>query len=140
MLGISNHADRDHLTAWVQGRRKKPKRIFVVRGEDRVCNEFAAHISAQIGVKATASYSGDIYDLAKNAFMAVGSRRHAESQAKVKRAFDVFDYFVAAGQRLAAVIRKNRGEPIKIWRNSLTRLMPFATDGIADAADASGSS
>ena len=42
--GISGHADKDHLTAWVQGMKQKPKRIFVVHGQDQVTDNFAAHL------------------------------------------------------------------------------------------------
>ncbi len=106
--GISGHADKDHLTAWVQGMKEKPKRIFVVHGEDSVCDSFAAHISSAVGVDAVAPYSGDIYDLWKNACIVQGSRKLAEKKKKAKAASTVFDRLVAAGQRLIAVIHKNK--------------------------------
>ncbi len=106
--GISGHADRDHLTAWVEGIKEKPRRIFVVHGEDAVCDEFAAHLSGVTGVEASAPYSGDIYDLCRNAMVAQGSRKRVEKKAKVKTTHTVFDRLLAAGQRLIAVIQKNR--------------------------------
>ncbi|MCD8335784.1 MAG: MBL fold metallo-hydrolase [Lachnospiraceae bacterium] len=106
--GISGHADRDHLTAWVQGMAKKPMRIFVVHGEDQVTDEFAAHLTKVTGVEATAPYSGDGYDLIRNACVATGSRKLAEKKAKKRAASTVFDRLVAAGERLLAVIQKNR--------------------------------
>ena len=78
--GISGHADKDHLTAWVQGMKEKPKRIFVVHGEDQVCDNFAAHISSVTGVDAVAPYSGDIYDLQQNACIVQGSRKLVEKK------------------------------------------------------------
>ena len=36
LAGISGHADKDGLLAWIQGFEKKPKRVFVVHGEDTV--------------------------------------------------------------------------------------------------------
>ncbi|MCD7724536.1 MAG: MBL fold metallo-hydrolase [Clostridiales bacterium] len=107
--GISGHADRDHLTAWVQGMKEMPKRIFVVHGEDAVTDEFAAHLTGATGVEATAPYSGDIYDLAQNACVVLGSRKRAEKRVKTKRGgSSVFERLLAAGQRLAAVIQKNK--------------------------------
>ncbi|MCC8103491.1 MAG: MBL fold metallo-hydrolase [Clostridiales bacterium] len=106
--GISGHADRDHLTAWVQGMQQKPKRIFVVHGEDQVTDEFAAHLTEVTGVEATAPYSGDSYDLCRNVCVAAGSRKLAEKKAKKRTASTVFDRLVAAGERLLAVIQKNR--------------------------------
>ena len=31
--GISGHADRDHLTAWIANFKKPPKKVFIVHGE-----------------------------------------------------------------------------------------------------------
>ena len=106
--GISGHADKDHLTAWVQGMKEKPKRIFVVHGEDSVCDSFAAHISAVTGVEATAPYSGDIYDLVTNSCVTQGSRKLVDKVKKAKTVSTVYQRLLAAGQRLLEVIRKNK--------------------------------
>lgn len=40
--GISGHADKKGLIHWVTGfDEKQPKRVFVVHGEDQVCDSFA---------------------------------------------------------------------------------------------------
>lgn len=107
--GISGHADKEHLTAWVQGMKKLPKRIFVVHGEDAVTDAFAAHLKEVTGVEATAPYSGDIYDLQQNACVVLGSRKLAAKKKREKRgSTTVFDRLLAAGQRLIAVIQKNK--------------------------------
>ncbi|MCD8324850.1 MAG: MBL fold metallo-hydrolase [Clostridiales bacterium] len=107
--GISGHADRDHLTAWVQGMEKKPGQIFVVHGEDAVTDEFAAHLTQETGAPAAAPYSGDAYDLLQGAFVALGSRKRAEKRSKAKKGVStVYDRLLAAGRRLVAVIQKNR--------------------------------
>ncbi|MCC8028924.1 MAG: MBL fold metallo-hydrolase [Lachnospiraceae bacterium] len=106
--GISGHADRDHLTAWVQGMEQMPKRIFVVHGEDAVTDEFAAHLTGVTGAAATAPYSGDVYDLAQNACVVFGSRKRAEKKVRTRQRSSVFERLLAAGQRLAAVIQKNK--------------------------------
>ncbi|MCD7745836.1 MAG: MBL fold metallo-hydrolase [Lachnospiraceae bacterium] len=107
--GISGHADRDHLTAWVQGMKKKPKRIFVVHGEDAVTDAFAAHLTETTGVDAVAPYSGDSYDLCQNERLTAGRRKPAEKKKTSKRtANTVFDRLMSAGERLIAVIQKNK--------------------------------
>lgn len=106
--GISGHADREHLTAWVQSMEKLPRRIFVVHGEDAVTDGFAAHLTEVTGVEATAPYSGDIYDLLRNACVVYGSRKRVEKKAKKRARSAVFDRLLAAGERLLAVIHKNR--------------------------------
>ncbi|MCD8216897.1 MAG: MBL fold metallo-hydrolase, partial [Clostridiales bacterium] len=108
--GISGHADREHLTAWVQGMPEKPKQIFVVHGEDAVTDEFATHLTEATGAPAIAPYSGDSYDLVQNACVVLGSRKRAEKKtaAKKKGVSSVFDRLLTAGQRLLAVIHKNK--------------------------------
>lgn len=112
--GISGHADRDKLTAWAAAFKKKPKRIFVVHGDDKVCDEFAKHLEEELGVEATAPYSGDIYDLTENVCIKEGSREIVKKREKITRAAtNVFARLVAAGQRLLSVINKNEGIPNK---------------------------
>lgn len=105
--GISGHADRDHLTDWVRAMKSMPKQIFVVHGEDSVTDRFAEHLHQELGVNVAAPYSGDIYDLVTGTCVAHGSRKLAEKKKK-KATSTVFDRLVAAGQRLIAVIGKNK--------------------------------
>ena len=106
--GISGHADRDHLTAWVAAMKEKPKQIFVVHGQDEVTDHFAEHLTTTLGVAAEAPYSGDVYDLEANACLIHGSRRKAVKKKAQKRTSSVFDRLVAACDRLRAVILRNR--------------------------------
>ena len=61
--GISGHADRDHLTAWIANFKKPPKKVFIVHGEETTAVEFAEHVKNDVGFDALAPYSGDAYDL-----------------------------------------------------------------------------
>ncbi len=106
--GISGHADRDHLTAWLQGMTKLPRHIFVVHGEDAVTDEFASLITELTGVEATAPYSGDAYDLLQNVCVSQGDRQKVQKAAAKGKAAVVYDRLVAAGQRLMSVIQKNK--------------------------------
>jgi len=108
---MSGHADRQHLTDWVSQMKKKPKRIFVVHGEDSVCDEFAEHLTKETGCEATAPYSGDTYDLLTNTCTVLGSR--APAKPKKKEASNVFKRLLAAGERLIAVIKRCEGRPNK---------------------------
>src|SRR5690606_12498315 len=47
LAGVSGHADLAGLLAWLQGFEKKPKRVFVVHGDDIVCEEFPEYISKE---------------------------------------------------------------------------------------------
>lgn len=111
--GISGHADRTHLTKWVQALEQKPEKVFVVHGDDNVCEEFASHLKAQ-GFEAYAPYSGDSFDLLTGEQVEVGSREKVVKKEKKSRvSSNIFARLVAAGQRLAAVIKKCEGRPNK---------------------------
>lgn len=108
--GISGHADREGLIDWIRAFQEKPKRVFVVHGEDQVCDIFAKNLEENYGFHAAAPYSGAIFDLSANAWVKEGLRIPIEKKHKESiRANDVFQRLLAAGQRLLAVIRHNEG-------------------------------
>lgn len=111
LAGLSGHADKQGLIEWVEGFEKKPKRIFVVHGEDSVCTAFAGCLLNEHGLNAYAPYSGTEFNL-------LTDRLEYEAEPvmikkKAKAASDVFGRLMAAGQRLLAVIRKNEGRANK---------------------------
>ncbi len=123
--GISGHADRDHLTAWVQGMPKMPERIFVVHGEDAVTDEFAAHLHEVTGAEATTPYSGDAWDLIQDVCIAQGDRLKAQKGKAKSKSNQVYDLLVAAGQRLMSVISKNKegaNKDLKKFTNQVNEL------------------
>ena len=114
LAGISGHADQQHLLEWVKAFGETPKRVFVVHGEDSVCDTFASLVEKETGLTATAPYSGDIYDLETNACLVQGSREKKVQKTKDARAVsNVFARLLAAGERLLAIIRKSEGRPNK---------------------------
>lgn len=105
--GLSGHADKDGLLDWIEGFKEKPKKVFVVHGEDSVCKSFVECLWAEHGIKAYAPYSGTCFNLLSNKF-----EYEAEPIAlkpKAKSISDVFSRLLASGQRLLTVIRKNEG-------------------------------
>ncbi len=114
LAGISGHADRDRLLEWAKAFTDRPRRIFVVHGNDGVCDGFAALLEKETGIAAVAPYSGDVYDLAADALIAAGSRERKERKAGDARVSSgVFDRLLAAGERLMAAIRRSKGRPNK---------------------------
>lgn len=109
--GISGHADKEGLLDWVRGfREKPPKQVFVVHGEDQVCDSFAACVRAECGLPASAPYSGSIFDLIRGEYTLVAEPVYAKKkEAAKRRALDVFGRLLAAGERLMALIRKSEG-------------------------------
>lgn len=106
--GLSGHADKAGLTDWINGFDPQPERVFVVHGDDTVCDLYADYLHENFGFDAVAPYSGSRYDLLTGdcEYEAEGVRV-APKKAKVATA--VFARLLAAGQRLLAVIQKNEG-------------------------------
>lgn len=112
--GISGHADQPHLLQWIRAFEQKPKHVFVVHGDDKVCEHFAQLVQLETGIPAEAPYSGDAYDLIADACIKQGSREIIQKIKKDNRAVsNVFARLVSAGERLLSVIRKAEGRPNK---------------------------
>lgn len=108
--GISGHADHDGLLAWIEAFKKKPQQIFIVHGEDAVCDVFAEEVGRMMGVSAKAPYSGAVYDLLDGVWLSEGIREYIiPKSAPARRASAVYARLVAAGQRLTALIKKCEG-------------------------------
>ncbi len=110
IAGISGHADKNGLLKWINSfTEKPPKRVFVVHGEDKVCDEFARTLTDS-GYNATAPYSGTIFDLIQGEFVKEALPVAVKKKAAAKkRSGDMFQRLLTAGQRLLSVIRKNEG-------------------------------
>ena len=109
--GLSGHADKNGLIEWIEGFEQKPRKVFVVHGEDQVCTSFAECLQVEHGIKAYAPYSGTVFNL-------LSGKLEYEAlpipvKKKTKAASDVFGRLVAAGQRLVALIQKKEGEANK---------------------------
>ena len=113
--GISGHADRNNLTKWIGAFETPPKKVFIVHGDDKVTESFAAHVHDVYGYDAYAPYSGDIFDLVTGEQIAAGSRELIEKKKNgtSKASSNVFARLLAAGQRLLEVINKCEGLPNK---------------------------
>ena len=109
LAGISGHADKNGLLAWIQGFEKKPKKIFVVHGEDSVCKAFTRCLMEEYGYHAYAPYSGTRFDILRGEFIREATPVIQEKKPKERRVSDVFSRLLAAGQRLMVVIGRNEG-------------------------------
>ena len=105
--GLSGHADKGGLTDWILGFETEPKKVFVVHGDDEVCDIFADYLREEHGFDTYAPYSGAVYDLAEDKLVA--SPEGVRITKKKRAASAVFERLLAAGQRLLAVIRHNEG-------------------------------
>lgn len=107
LIGMSGHADKNGLIDWINGFRDKPKKVFVVHGEDSVCKLFTECLKVEHGIDAYAPYSGTRFDLTDGSFLY--EAEPVSVKKKAKGISDVFARLLASGQRLIAVIHKNEG-------------------------------
>lgn len=107
--GISGHADKEGLINWVT-QIEDPQKVFVVHGEDTVCEAFAECLKKEHGLDAEAPFSGYCYDLINGTWVEQAEPVFAKKKEKAKkRKVEVFERLLAAGQRLLSVIKRNEG-------------------------------
>lgn len=113
--GISGHADRNMLLAWLGSMQTKPSHVYVNHGADSVCESFAEAVRNELGIDATAPYSGDSFDLASGNMLAKGSRARIKRMNSEKQRSNsaVWSRLYSAGMRLMGIIEKSRGEKSK---------------------------
>ena len=118
LAGVSGHADKKGLLNGVNHFEKKPERVFVVHGEDLVCEDFTKCLKEEYGYNAFAPYSGACFDLAANQMISEGvkipvapkelPRGHAASEGG-KRAMYLANQLDLANKRLQQIINLNKG-------------------------------
>jgi metallo-beta-lactamase family protein len=66
LSGMSGHADRNGLIKWISSFEQKPKKVFVVHGDNTICEDFSGYLNKELGLVSIAPYSGDVFDLVKD--------------------------------------------------------------------------
>lgn len=108
--GVSGHADRNGLLAWLGGFNTPIEHVFVVHGEDNVTDEFAKTVEETYGYPAFAPYPCAEVDLLKNEILSEGVKIPVKAKKPAQRKADTaFDRLVAAGKRLLDVIYSHEG-------------------------------
>ncbi|NLA86505.1 MAG: MBL fold metallo-hydrolase, partial [Clostridiales bacterium] len=115
--GMSAHADRQGLLKWVRAFDPKPEKVFIVHGEEDVCETFAKMLNDE-GIPAMVPKFTAVYDLLAGKLIyegfaesvpeerRQGDRRKADGK---RRESPVYQRLVAAGSRLLDVITRNYG-------------------------------
>ncbi len=108
--GISGHADKDGLVRWITAFSPTPEKVFVVHGEDDICDDFTKYLNEEHGIPAFAPFSGALFDLASGVWVKEGLPVPvAVEKPAVKRKSEVFTRLLEAGKRLMQVIYHNEG-------------------------------
>lgn len=115
--GLSGHADKNGLIEWLNGFQEKPRKVFIVHGEDTVCTSFAECLKYEHGYDTYAPFSGTRFDLINNVFELEAAPKAKEKKAKAAVVNSVYARLEAAGQRLLAIIRNGKGMANKDMAN-----------------------
>ena len=107
--GISGHADRGGLQRWIRSFTTKPSHVFMVHGEDQVCTKFAQELQEDMGVEASAPFSGSVFDLASGCWIRAAAGIPVIKAEPKKKPSTAYERLTAAGQLLLQVIRHNEG-------------------------------
>ena len=111
--GLSSHADRDHLLAWIQHFSPAPQQVFVVHGDSEVTDLFARDLN-ELGIAAHAPLYEEVYDLSSNITLAKGvvlePRKVSGGAAAGSPAFVRLQ---DVSRQLEALISRSRGRPNK---------------------------
>ena len=112
LTGMSGHADKDGLLRWVNAFAEKPRRVFVIHGEDEVENRFVDTLTEQ-GFTACAPYNGAQWAIGAEGAVCLqeGTKVRVEQRTGegTNRAATVFQRLLSAGKRLLRVIEHNEG-------------------------------
>lgn len=107
--GLSSHADKNGLIAWIQAYHPMPQHVFVVHGESSVTEHYAQTLR-ELGFQAHSPNYEEVYDLLQNRMLAPGvilerklaTALPAPGSPAYRRLEDV-------GKRLMEVIAHNKG-------------------------------
>ena len=112
LTGMSGHADKDGLLRWVNAFTEKPRRVFVIHGEDEVENRFVDTLTDQ-GFTACAPYNGAQWAIGAEGAVCLqeGTKVRVEQRTGegANRTATVFQRLLSAGKRLLRVIEHNEG-------------------------------
>jgi len=111
--GMSGHADKNGLIEWISGFEEKPKKVFVVHGEDSVCTGFAECLKMQYGQHTYAPYSGTVFNLLSGKLEYEAAPIPVQKKARSAVAAGVYARLLAAAQRLLALVQRKDGMPNK---------------------------
>ena len=118
--GVSGHADKNGLIAWLQGFREKPEIVFVNHGDAETMDAFTNCLNRELGYRAFAPYSGAIFDLLENRWVSfpegVAVERDIPASAR-KKTNPVLAELIEAAEELLKICKGLDGRANRDLRN-----------------------
>ena len=119
MPAMSSHADQDGLLDWISAfDLKKPKRVFLVHGDDGSMKTFSELVNEKLGYTVDCPFSGSVFDLATNKWEAIGTPVEVSKAVEYsssgipgrrKSSDAAFDRLMSAYNKLLTAVRANYG-------------------------------
>ena len=111
--GVSGHADKRGLIAWLEGFSEKPELVFVNHGDPESADSFTACLNNELGYRAFAPYSGTEFDIAAGRFTVVTQGRPIVKTPKApsaeRRVNPLFTELLNAADALMQAVRGCEG-------------------------------
>ncbi len=112
--GVSGHADKNGLIAWLRGFEQPPRLTFVNHGDPESADSFTACLNQELGYPAFAPYSGTSFDLLRGDFIRVAKARPVrKSGGKERTVSPAFTRLLAAIERLTRAAKACEGHANK---------------------------
>ncbi len=105
--GLSSHADRNGLLAWINYYNPRPREVFVVHGDAQVTEIYANTLREQ-GFSAHAPEYEEVYDLLSGRVLAAGIPQPRKA-APQDAGSPAYRSLKEAGEMLMEVIRRSKG-------------------------------
>ena len=113
--GVSGHADKDGLIAWLQAFAQKPELVFVNHGDPEAADAFVACLNDQLGYRAAAPYSGSRFDLLAGQWERIAEPKPIKKALpKTRTVSKAFERLLAAAERLLAICKTLEGRPNRV--------------------------
>lgn len=125
---VSGHADSAHLVEWVKAIGEIPKRIFINHGDDENSSALRKRLSEE-GYKAYVPYSGTVYDLVKDSFVAAPEGIALEKETiTVRSEKPTIDLIRQALSRLSGLVSRMSNFRDSTLRGYLQKLTEIIED------------
>jgi metallo-beta-lactamase family protein len=108
LKSISSHADKNGLIKWVTAFEEKPKVVFIVHGDDKVCENFSNELKSKYGINSSAPFSGSVFDLIRGEWIKQTKGVAVVVKEVKEPESSVYLRLLGAGERLLKIIKENK--------------------------------
>ena len=117
LQGVSGHADKNGLIAWLKGVKNNPQKVFVNHGDEAAADNFVSELKA-LGYDAYAPFSGTEYDLKNDEFITVtqGKRIERKTYEQSSKSNMLYHNLLESTRRLQSAAKDLDGIPNKDMR------------------------